>query len=88
MEKTLMIGKIEGKRRKEAAEDKMVRLLHWLNGHESEKIQEIVEDRGAWHATVPEMAKSRLNLVTEQQKQHGLSWWLNGKESACQCGRC
>jgi len=28
MEKTLMIGKIEGKRRKEAAEDKMVRLLH------------------------------------------------------------
>ena len=48
------------------------------------KIQEIVEDTGAWHATIHEVAKSRHNLVTEQQKQHGLSLWLNGKESACQ----
>ena len=48
------------------------------------KIQETVEDTGAWHATIHEVAKSRHNLVTKQQKQHRLSLWLNSKESACQ----
>ena len=34
MEKTLRLGKIEGKREKEAAEDEMVGQPHCLNGHE------------------------------------------------------
>ena len=40
---------------------------------------EIVEDTGAWCATVPEIARVRNGLVTEQQQQrvkpgeHGIS---------------
>ena len=34
LENTLMLGKIESNREKGMAEDKMVRLHHWLNGHE------------------------------------------------------
>ena len=33
------------------------------------KLQEIVEDRGAWHAAVHAAAKVRHNLVAEQQQQ-------------------
>ena len=32
-----MLGRTEGKKRKRAAEDEMVRLHHQLNGHESEQ---------------------------------------------------
>ena len=35
--KTLMLGKIEGRRRKEVAEDETVGWHHQLNGHEFEK---------------------------------------------------
>ena len=34
LEKTLMLGKIEGRRRRRATEDEMVRWHHRLNGHE------------------------------------------------------
>ena len=33
-------------------EDEMVRWHHQLNGHEFEKLQELVMDRKAWHAGV------------------------------------
>ena len=33
-EKTLMLGKIEGRRRRGTTEDEMVEWLHRLNGHE------------------------------------------------------
>ena len=36
LEKTLMLGESEGKTRR-VAEDEMVRLHHWLNGHESKQ---------------------------------------------------
>ena len=32
------------------------------------KLQEIVEDRGAWHATVQGSQRVRYNLATEQQQ--------------------
>ena len=35
--KSLMLGKIEGRRRREAKEDEMVGWHHELNGHESEQ---------------------------------------------------
>ena len=38
-----MLGKIEAKRRKGVAEDKMVRSHHQLNGHEFEKIMGLSE---------------------------------------------
>ena len=37
LEKTLMLGKIEGRRRKGMTEDEMVRWHHQLNGHEFEQ---------------------------------------------------
>ena len=37
LEKTLMLGKIEGRRRKRVTEDKMVVWHHQYNGHELEQ---------------------------------------------------
>ena len=37
LEKTLMLGKIEGRRRRNGTEDQMIGWHHLLNGHESEQ---------------------------------------------------
>ena len=46
----------------------MIRQHHRLNSHLS-KLQEIVEDRGAWHAAVHGVAKVGQDLATEHQQQ-------------------
>ena len=61
-----MLGKIEGKRRRGWQG------MRWLDsiidsiGRNLSKLWEIVEDRGAWLATVSGITKVRHNLVTEQ----------------------
>ena len=50
-EKTLMLGKIEGKRRRGQTEDEMVGWNHSMDMSFG-KLWEIVEDRGAWRAAV------------------------------------
>ena len=62
LEKTLMLGKTEGKRRRgrermrslDSSTDSMDVTLN--------KLREIVEDRGAWHAAVRRAAKSQTQL--------------------------
>ena len=62
LEKTLMLGKVEGRRRRGWQR------MRWLDSSINSmdmnlsKLQEIVEDRGAWHATVHEATNSRTRL--------------------------
>ena len=59
LEKTLMLGKIEGGRRRGQQR------MKWLDGiidsmdMNFSKLQETMKDREAWHAAVHEIAKSR-----------------------------
>ena len=65
-EKTLMLGKIEGKRRRGQQR------MRWLDGTNDSmdmnmrKRQEIVEDREGWHAASMGSPGVRHDLATEQ----------------------
>ena len=62
LEKTLMLGKTEGKKRRGATEDKMIGWHHWLNGHESEQTPGDSEGQGSLLAAVHGVAKSQIQL--------------------------
>ena len=59
LEKTLMLGQIEGKRRKGVKEDEMVDSITDSMDMNLSKLQETVEDKGAWRAVVHGVAKSQ-----------------------------
>ena len=72
LEKSLMLGKIEGRRRRGRQRRR------WLDGITDAtdmnlgRLQEMVRVREAWHATAHGVAKSRSQLGTEKQQQQSL----------------
>ena len=69
LEKTLMLGKIKGKRRRGQQR------MKWLDGITDSmdlklrKLQETVKDRGNWHAASMGPQRAEHRVVTEQQQQ-------------------
>ena len=67
LEKTLMLGKIEGRRRRRRQR------MRWLDGiidsmdMNLSKLPEMVKDRETWRAAVHGVTKVTHDLVTEQQ---------------------
>ena len=62
LEKTLMLGKIEGKRRRGQQRMRLIVSIINLMDMNLSKLWEIVKDRDAWHASVLEVTKSWTQL--------------------------
>ena len=67
---TLMLGKIEGKRRTWQQKMRLLDRISDSMDMNLSKLQKIVEDRRAWYATIHRAIKSWRDLATEQQQSN------------------
>ena len=84
LEKTLMLGKIEGRRRRSRGTDEMIGRHHWLNGHECEQALGHKERQGSL-ACYSSWSHKESDWTTEQVAGDcpilgsadtlGRSWW-------------
>ena len=79
LEQTLILGNIEGRRRRGVTEDEMARWHRQLNGHEFEQTPEDGEGQGSLACYSPWGRRVRHNLVTEQQCpwERKMLFWLS-----------
>ena len=91
LEKTLMLGKIEGRGRRGQTEDEMVGWHHWFDGHEFEQALGVGDGQRSWHPAVHGASKCwiwlsnwtdcNLNYIMHNGQNNVylslLLWWLN-----------
>ena len=69
LEKTLMLGKIKGQKRRGWQRTRWLDSITNSMDMNLSKLQETVEDKGAWHAVIHEISRVGHDLATEQQQQ-------------------
>ena len=86
LEKTLMLGKIEGRRKKGTTEDEMVGWHHWLNGYEFEQAPGVGDGQGRLACCSPWGHKE--SDTTEQLNWTESCWDNSINQAVCDQPRC